>query len=199
MAKVPITDPNPTPREAIAAIAEAFAVVFGRRPTRGELAILAAQSAHETRTWDACPCWNPAGIKEPAPSSGRPYFVAMTTEWLPGPDGKRVARRLPQNFKAFPSLAAGMVAWLDMLRRGYPLALQGASVGDVGLFVLGLLEGWGASLDYFTGPRDIYERNTEHHALKLALTPGVDWEALCEPETYGDGLWQRYTAAGLAA
>lgn len=197
MSAVPITDPNPSAREAITAVAEAFAVVFGRKPTRTELVLLAAQSAHETRSWDAMPCFNPAGLKELAPSAGRSYFVANTTEWLPGPDGKRVPRVLPQTFKAFRSLGAGMAAWLDLLKRGYPLALQGASVGDAGLFVLGLLEGWGRSLDYFTGPRDIYQRNTEWHALKLATTPGVDWAALCEPETYGDGLWSRFVEVGL--
>lgn len=45
----------------------------------------------------------------------------------------------------------------------------------------------------------LYQRGLERHALKLATTEGVDWQALCEPETYGDGLWQRYMAVGLAA
>ena len=201
-AALPIVRRSATPQEALAAVAEAFEVVFGRRPTRSELTILAAQSAHETAGWRSMPNYNVAGLKEF--NLSKPHYIAMTTEYVPGPlgpDGKptRVKKRIPQPFAAYATLAGGMTSWLRLLARGYPQALSGARLGSVDLFVDGLLEGHGKSYDYFSAPRDDYEVRVEHWRADLDETLGFDFDAHCDPDAQTDLLRGRVLEATLLA
>lgn len=186
MGKVDARPTRATAIEAFGALREACRRVLGREPTPNEALVLWAQSAHETAGWTRMPCWNPAGIKG---SYKGAYFEAMTTE---GAGAK--ARRVLQRFRAYPDLPSGMADWLDVLKRGYPLALKGAAEGDIEAFTNGLLEGWGWSADYFTADPRAYLRATEAHARELGSLP-VAWADLSPGPTFGETLLARVLAS----
>jgi hypothetical protein len=174
---------------ALAAIADAFVHVFGRRPTQSELCILWVQSAHETAGWKSVPNNNPAGIKA-GPGYQGDWRVAMTTEGK-GADAKRV----PQKFRAYATLDLGMRDWLDVLKRGYPEALEGARRGDLEAFVAGLLEGWKRSADYFTDDPAKYLTASGRWMLTLGSMP-IAWADLCAPGPGGELLARELNAEG---
>jgi hypothetical protein len=161
--------------DALAAIAAAFVHTFGRRPTQSELCILWVQSAHETGGWRSVPNNNPAGIKAGEKYSG-------DWRWAETVEGAGAnAKKLPQRFRAYPTLELGMRDWLDILRRGYPLALEAARAGSVQGFVVGLLEGWEKGLDYFTGDPELYLAASERWLRVLGSLP-IAWADLCAPD-----------------
>lgn len=169
-----------TELEALSALARAFAHVFGRRPVQGELAVLWVQSAHETNGWRNMPNWNPSGIK-----AGKSY----AGDWRPAKtkEGHGASEvEVVERFRAYGSLELGMRDWLRILRDGYPLACAGARVGSVEAFVVGLLEGWGRSLDYFTADPREYLAASEAWAKKLATLP-IAWADVCAPDGSSDG------------
>lgn len=136
--------------QAQTALEEAFPRVFGRAPSVLEVAILLAQSEHETGAWHhMCgpSAWNWGGLK----GSGDAGSVElMTTE-----GAGDAAVRVVQKFRAYSSPAAGCADWLDLLKRCYPEALKRAQAGDAHGFVNALV---GGSRKYFTGSPVEYSR-----------------------------------------
>lgn len=146
-----MTDPRPTKTpltrtQARDAVRSAFLTLFGRAPENRELAILLAQSEHESGAWLAMWNYNWAGIKG-AGDAGTVHL--MTTE-----GHGASARRVREPFRAYSSAAAGCVDWLKMLARPrYAACLDAARAGDAHGFVDALrpdLFGRG-KLGYFTG------------------------------------------------
>lgn len=143
--------------EARAAVETAFPLVFGRVPTPAELAILLAQSEHETGAWRSMPNYNWGGIKAFADwqSDSKNLFVYLMTTEGHGKD----ARRVPQPFRAYASAADGCRDWLETLARLWPEALSSARSGDVRGFVEWL--GRGKRGVYFTGDPSVYARSVQ--------------------------------------
>lgn len=142
---------------ARAAVQEAFTLVFGRAPGTRELAILLAQSEHETGAWRSMPNHNWGGIKAFSSwtSNPRNLFVhLMTTE-----GHGAAARRVSQPFRAYATAADGCRDWLETLARLWPEALSAARAGDVREFVERL--GRGKKGAYFTGDPRVYVRSVE--------------------------------------
>lgn len=175
MAEVEAKSTPATELEALAALAKAFVAVFWRRPTIFELALLWAQSAHETGGWRHVPNHNVAGLKA-GPAYQGDWRWATTKEGHGA--GEQTVR---QRFRAYPTLEAGMRDWLDLLRRGYPKALDGARAGSSSALVEGLLHGWGGGGRYFTADPVAYDLAVWRWAVKLCSLP-VAWADICAPE-----------------
>ena len=135
------------------AIAAAFRTRFAREATRNELAMLLAQSEHETASWQRMPNFNFGGVKafkKWAENPANSFVLLLTTEGS-GAEAKRVR----QPFRAFGSAVEGAFDWLAALAHGWPSALVKAGRGDVAEYVRCLVKE-GVKGAYFTGSRDEY-------------------------------------------
>lgn len=139
--KTPLTRPA-----AAAAVRAAFCRVFAREPERHELAILLAQSEHESGAWLRMWNFNFAGVKAYAPwvhQAGNTHVMLRTREGH-GAD----VREVREPFRAFATAESGAVDWLLTLARFWPAALSEARSGSPRAFVEALVRG---PRKYFTG------------------------------------------------
>ncbi len=179
--------------------------LLGRLPDWDELVIAVAWGSHETARWKKAANYNPGGVTCGSRYPG-PCFASMTHEYLEQPDGSKKKVPLRRLFRSYPSLEAGMADWFDILKRGYPQAVEGLRDGDVKAFVMGLLEGWKKSLDYFTAPPELYLKAVAAHVPEVERELAkLDGEAprgsarLFEPTSFGQALLERVLDAAEAA
>ncbi len=163
-----------TPVDPIVALAElcrAFEATLGRRPSELEAKVLWAGSSHETGAFQKMKNFGVGGVKA-GPSWKGDVAVYLTTEYEGG-----VAVKKPQPFRAFRDVYEGFLDWLDILKRGYPLALAGAARGDVEAYVEGLTKGWGGGAHYFTAPKEAYAKGVWSNLRELSFYP-IAWNQL---------------------
>ncbi len=183
MPEVPYKKTTLTRDEARGHVSRCFAELFGRNPEPQELALLLAQSEHETEAWQRMPNFNWAGIKafKSWQSAGKDFRVLMTTEGK-GADAKRV----PQPFRAYNSAAEGCKDWLSVLARLWPTAIAVARSGDATRFVAALKHD-GVKGAYFTGDTLVYTKSVEALATKWRMSlmgheePAINPEASPKP------------------
>lgn len=135
--------------EARVTIGAAFRTKFAREATRNELAMLLAQSEHETGGWAHMPNFNFAGVKASKKwldADPRRSFVRLKTSEGAG----RNKVEIRDSFRAFASAVEGAFDWLSALAYSWPFALVQAGLGDVEAYVSALLHG-GLKRAYFTG------------------------------------------------
>lgn len=136
------------------AIGAAFRTRFAREATRNELAMLLAQSEHETGGWAHMPNFNFAGVKASKKwidADPRRSFVRLKTSEGAG----RNKVEIRDSFRAFGFAVEGAFDWLSALAYSWPSALVQAGLGDVDAYVSALLHG-GLKRAYFTGDRAQY-------------------------------------------
>jgi hypothetical protein len=208
MPKVDITWPKITIADALRAASAAWLRVFGRLPDWDELVMTVAWAAHETNRFKNAAGYNPGGltVNDPKKYAGD-YYESKTHEYRTTADGQKERYETKRLFRSYASLEAGMVDLLGTLARGYPEAVEGLKKGDVVAFVLGLLEGWGKSLDWFSAPFALYLKAVSAHVpeVERELATIDDGSAprsptrLFEPGTFGDSLFERVMSAAEAA
>lgn len=146
--------PKRTPmslEEARAGLREGFQDVFGRLPNPEEEAILLAQSAFETQSWEKSYNHNWGGLR------GKGDLGEVT---LRDSAGNR------SNYAAYSSFAEGAKGWLGLLKRRYYKALEHAANGEVREFVAALKD-----RGYFVEPVKPYQDGVERLFNKfLGLT-----------------------------
>ncbi len=180
---LPAKKTTATTEEAIRAVSDAFEVVFGERPPLGALLVLAAQSALETGRWKAMKNYNVAGLKA-SKSGPYDYAVYSTREVF---NGKRVT--LDQPFRAYATLAGGMIDWLVLIARKYAAALAKAMRYDPTGFAVELKKA-----GYYTADAAEYAAGVRSLAAEFALLD-LPWGDLCEAASYGSELMNRVMAA----
>lgn len=133
-----------TPEQAAEALSAAYQAVAGNVPTSDVLALLLAQSGHETADWQKLPNYAFGGVKA---TSGTPYVQAFVT-----PEGDP-PKHYVLAFAAYPSAEAGAEAYVRTLEARAPW-WQGLHSGVPETFVDALRSIPGAL--YFTGNQDDY-------------------------------------------
>ncbi len=203
---VPIAWPKITTVDALRAASKAWRRVFGRLPDFDELALTVAWAAHETARFKNAAGYNPGGltVADPEKYAGDCY-ASKTHEYRTTADGQKERYETTRFFRSYPSLDVGFADLLLTLYRGYPEAVEGLKKGDVTAFVLGLLEGWGKSLDWFTAPFSLYLKAVAAHLPEVErelakIDEGTSaTQRLFEPETFGEALFDRVMSAAEAA
>jgi flagellum-specific peptidoglycan hydrolase FlgJ len=109
-------------------MADAWRDQVGSVPARASLLVLMAQWGLETGSGRACMNWNLAGIKH-VPGDGHDYAEYRTHEVLHGVD-----QVLVQQFRAYPSLEAGVADYLHVLRSTFGFAWPAVEAGDTADF-----------------------------------------------------------------
>lgn len=124
--QVPTVACHATPQEVYAAMASVYQAEIGEPPTRTSLLSLMAQWSLETGNGAACMNWNPAGIKWTGPGDGHDYATYLTHETMGNHD-----EVLPQHFRAYATLEAGISDYLHVLRNRYGFAWPAIESGDM--------------------------------------------------------------------
>lgn len=151
MAEVSPRKTQLTRAAARAAIEGAFAQVFGRSPERHELAVLLAQSEHESGAWLAMWNFNFAGVKAYRPWVDQPGHDHVMLRTREGHGAE--TREVREPFRAFATAELGAADWLATLNRYWPAALGEARSGSPRGFVEALVRG---ARKYFTGAPEAY-------------------------------------------
>lgn len=132
------------PKARMAAIAGELQTVAGQELPPEGLAILLAQSGHETADGKQMPKGNFFGHKATAKSSGSANLETTEGE---GADAVRVK----QNFATYETPAESAADHIDLLKRRYPRAWEALQAGDESAYVAALKDG-----GYFTGSETAY-------------------------------------------
>lgn len=169
MARVESKVTSCDPLVALNELCRAFGARFGRKPLEAEAKILWAGSSHETAKFKRLPNNGVAGVK---PGAGWTGDVAVhRTHEIEG----GVSTPVDAEFRAYASVYDGFYDWLDLLKRGYPFALDGAAVGDVTAYVTGLQHGWGHNAHYFTADPSAYLAGVWRNLRELNTDYVVAW------------------------
>jgi hypothetical protein len=145
-----------TPEQAAQALSAGYQAVEGKPPTPEVLALLIAQSGHETTDWRDISNYAFGGVKA---SSGDKYVQAMrTTE---GTQGKHYVLA----FAAYPTAAEGAAAYIRVLKHRDPW-WAGLQSGVPETFVNALRSIQGAW--YFTGSQTDYLASVQARVAKFA-------------------------------
>lgn len=151
-AKTPIT-----PQAMWAVMGPRVLAQYGVPPTSGQLLILMAQWCLETANGVSMVCWNPGNVKHVS-GDGEDWCSFTTTEYIDGQP-----HVMTQLFKAYPSVEAGVAAYLGMFLGGrysnaWPFVLDADPAG----FVHAL-----ATRGYFTAPEGDYLAGVEARLAQL--------------------------------
>ena len=118
-----------TPEELYRALGDAWRPLCGSDPSRASLLVLLAHWALETGFGHSCWCWNFGNVKHVA-GDGRNFYQIRCNEIV----GGRVVWLDPPNpgcsFRAFDSIAAGVVDYLTLLRGQFGFAWPQVEAGD---------------------------------------------------------------------
>jgi hypothetical protein len=134
--------------------------------SRASLLVLLAQVALETG-WGACHCFNLGNIKW-TPGCGRDFCTFACTEIIGGRKVTIPAGAPGAQFRAYPTLAAGAVDYLALLKTRFASAWPAVLAGDPRAFVQEL-----ARAHYFTADELTYENAVASLDAQLAkLIPG---------------------------
>src|SRR4051812_47046500 len=145
----------------------------GAPPDRASILTLLAQISHETGL-RSCHCWNLGNFKW---TEGDPHDFTMYRCWELE-HGQKVWYDPPHpatRFRAYGSLAEGMVDFLAFLRKRYAFAWQHVVDGDPAAFCKAL-----KAAHYFTDDEEVYEHDVVRYfhaydALAFETTwPGDD-------------------------
>ena len=138
-------------------LGQRFAALFGSPASSGQLLILAAQWCLETANGQSMVRYNVGNVKHVA-GDGLDWVAFTTTEYV---DGSPVV--MTQLFKAYPSIEAGVDAFLDMFLTGrYSTAFPFILDADPAGFVHALAE-----RGYFTAPEASYLAGVEARLSQL--------------------------------
>jgi hypothetical protein len=157
--------PTPTPVSAAqmyAALSAAWPSVIGGQPSRESLLVLLAQWSLETGGGASMIQWNVGNFK--ASSAAPLYTTYLTTEYVNGQPVKMTA-----NFAAWPSLQAGVTAYLSAMQGQFGSAWQYVLSGDVDGFAQAL-----SDAGYYTAPEATYAAGLEarYNALDAQIPGG---------------------------
>ena len=156
---VPVVRTQLSAGQAQEALRAAWQKVTGEAPSDKTLALITAQWAHETGNGASMYNYNFAGIKGAGPSG---LSVAQHTREGYGTS----ERRIVDNFRAYSSAEEGATDYVQLLKRRFPEAVQGAQQGDPNAFVRGL-----KSRGYFTGQESQYLNNVASIASRYLGEP----------------------------
>ena len=145
--------------QAQEALRAAWEKVTGEAPSDKTLALITAQWAHETGNGASMYNYNFAGIKGAGPGG---LSVAQHTREGYGAS----ERRIVDNFRAYSSAEEGATDYVQLLKRRFPEAVEGAQQGDPNAFVRGL-----KSRGYFTGQESAYLNNVASIASRYLGEP----------------------------
>ncbi len=150
-----------TGSEAAEAIESAWTDVMGSPPSKGTVAVLTAQWAHETGRGRSMLNYNFGGIKGTSPS-GLSASYGTKEGW----GASEV--HTTDTFRAYRTPAEGAKDYVSLLAHRFPKAVEAAKAGDPGGFVSALKE-----RGYFTGNETAY-RNSVASLSAQALEQGFD-------------------------
>ena len=155
-------------------IGGAYKQVVGSFPTRACAFVLLAQACLETSNGDAMYNWNIGGHKCPNPGPGDDWTEYPTTEGF-GPSRRTIVPPNPGcQFRAYPTLEAGCVSQIQMLRGSFPAMFAAAQAGDAQTFAL---DGHKAGLrTYYTGDPNVYAADVVALVHEFAGMPSAAWE-----------------------
>jgi flagellum-specific peptidoglycan hydrolase FlgJ len=156
---VPVVRTQLSAGQAQEALRAAWQNVTGEAPSDKTLALITAQWAHETGNGASMYNYNFAGIKGAGPSG---LSVAQHTREGYGDS----ERRIVDNFRAYRSAEEGATDYVQLLRRRFPEAVEGARQGDPNAFVRGL-----KSRGYFTGHEGQYLNSVASIASRYLGSP----------------------------
>jgi hypothetical protein len=145
-----------TPEQAADALSAGYQEVTGEVPTPEVLALLLAQSGHETADWQKLPNYAFGGVKA---TSSTPYVQAFVT-----PEGDP-PKRYVLAFAAYPNAAEGAAAYIRTLRARAPW-WEGLQSGVPETFVSALRSIPGAF--YFTGSPTDYLASMQSRVGRFA-------------------------------
>lgn len=156
---VPVVRTQLSAGQAQEALRAAWQNVTGEPPSDKTLALITAQWAHETGGGASMYNYNFAGIKGAGPSG---LSVSQHTREGYGAS----ERRIVDNFRAYRSAEEGATDYVQLLRRRFPDAVEGARQGDPAAFVRGL-----KSRGYFTGHEGTYLNSVSSIASRYLGQP----------------------------
>lgn len=136
------------PEDLADALVNAWRKLLGSTPSRESILVLLAQSSHETGRWKSCHTWNLGNAKSKA-GDGRDYTEFTAWELVNGEKVSSVMR-----FRAFRSLAEGVVDYLGILRGRFASAWPAIEAGDPRAFVHAL-----KTRGYFTDDEAVYAKS----------------------------------------
>lgn len=170
------------PPAVYAAMAEAYVAIVSEAPSRTTLLSLMAQWAFETGNGAACNNYNPAGLKW-YPGDSHDYASYTTREFV---NGKWETG--PKNFKAYPSLEAGVEDYLKLLRSRYGFCWPAIVAGDMPAFAHAL-----KARGYYTAPEQEYAAGLTARFAQMAKACPDDSGLLssAESDAIADMLEQR--------
>lgn len=156
---VPCRSTVSTPQEIYASLGKAWQAYQSSAPSRSSLLVLLSQWSLETGGGGASMNHNMAGIKH-VPGDGHDYATYPTHEVIGGVDTV-----LPQNFRAYASLDAGVLDWMHVLLSTFGFAWPAVVAGDTADFAHRLkIRG------YYTAPENAYAAGL---AARYAQLDGV--------------------------
>jgi len=159
-----------SPQAMWPAMAARFEAGANQAPTTGQLMILMAQWMLETGAGASMVQWNVGNIKH-VPGDALDWCDYTTTEY----DAQGVKHTLVQSFKAWPSLEAGLDAWLHIFLLGrYSNAWPYVLDGDPDGFAQALRD-----RGYYTATETSYDANMRAHLRELEAMslPALDGDA----------------------
>jgi flagellum-specific peptidoglycan hydrolase FlgJ len=171
---VPVVRTQLSAGQAQEALRAAWENVTGEAPSDKTLALITAQWAHETGSGASMYNYNFAGIKGTGPSG---LTVSQRTREGYGEN----ERRIVDNFRAYRSAEEGATDYVQLLKRRFPDAVEGARQGDPAAFVRGL-----KARGYFTGHEGSYLSSVSSIASRYlgreletqgVAPPRLDYEA----------------------
>jgi hypothetical protein len=154
-----------TPAELYRALGDAWRPLCGTEPTRGGILVLLAHWALETGFGHSCWCYNLGNVKHVA-GDGRDFYQIRCNELV---NGNAVWYDPPHpatSFRAFDSLASGVVDYLTILRGQFGFAWPAVEAGDAADFCHRLkLRG------YYTADESTYTAGVErcYHQIDASI------------------------------
>jgi hypothetical protein len=155
-----------------AALMAGWQVEWKETPTRDSVLVVLAQTAFETGRWrHGFHNYNVGNIKHLGPNDAHDFTFFACDEDI----GGEVKHYVPDDpaccFRAYPSLAAGVVDLLVFLRAKYASAWSALLTGSPFAFVMALKRG-----GYFTGPVETYATSVMSLFREFSLSVGLPFD-----------------------
>ena len=165
-----------TPEELYRELGDAWVRLCGSEPTRASLLVLLAHWALETGFGHSCWCWNFGNVKHTA-GDGRDYYTIRCNEIV---GGKEIW--ILGEFRAFDSIAAGVVDYMTILRGQFGFCWPQVEAGDPAAFCHALKQ-----RGYYTADEAQYTAGVVrcYHQLDASI-PDVPSERPTQPELVGE-------------
>jgi flagellum-specific peptidoglycan hydrolase FlgJ len=145
------------PPAVYSAMADAYQAVVAETPSRTTILSLMAQWALETGNGGQCNNYNAAGLKWYA-GDPHDYATYPTREFV---NGQWVTE--PKDFKAYPSMEAGLEDYLKLLRTRYGFCWPAIVAGDMSAFAHALKQ-----RGYYTAPEAEYAAGLVERQSQMA-------------------------------